>query len=100
MFQASTRLGLLLMPLEVIVVQNGWKYSPSIDEETLNHCIPVARIHSHSVYMTVRGFSAVSMVSAYTVPLIVSSLQDAFLFRLTCAFNQACSFQCKTATIM
>ncbi len=97
MFQAPARL--LLMPLEVIVVQKGWKYSPSIDEETLNHCIPVARIHSHSVYMTVRGFSAVSMVSASTVPLIVSSL-DAFLFSLTCAFNQACSFQCKTATII
>ncbi len=40
----------------MIVVQNGWKHSPSIDEETLNHFIPVARIHNYSVYMTVWGY--------------------------------------------
>lgn len=54
MFQVpSISLGLLLRPLEVIVLHNGWIHFPSIDEETLNHFIPVARIHNYSVYMTV-----------------------------------------------
>lgn len=54
MFQVpSISLGLLLRPLEVIVLHNGWIHFPSIDEETLNHFIPVARIHNYPVYMTV-----------------------------------------------
>lgn len=52
-FQASNCVGLLLRPLEVIVVQNGWIHSQGIDEETLNNFIPVARIHNYSVHMTV-----------------------------------------------